>query len=133
VTLLFLIITHKFTLILTGVIIIGEALALYIGTSVLREKNEAWIGSKNRAFIWLDIVAGLGLVWSAAQLDTNLGTFVYAVMLASSSLAHAYREWEFFYRRQNRFCMNTPLLVMNTLKLLGLALIIILRLSIVFI
>lgn len=38
--------------------------------------------------------------------------------------SHGFREWEVLTNRQDAFCINRPLFVLNTLKLLGLGLMI---------
>ncbi len=119
-TQLFLLMVHKTVLILAGAVIAGEALALFVGTRFFVDKDDPWVNRKNNRFIWLDIFTGLGLIWSAARLDADLGVFVYTVMLTASFISHGYRDWEYLFRKDNRFCMNFPLFIMNNLKLVGL-------------
>jgi hypothetical protein len=116
----------KITALLTGLVVAGEALALLVGMHFLSEGYNPWISLKNDLFLALDIVTGLALVFLA--LVDRGATWHYALysLVGLTLLTHGYREWEYLASAGNPFCANAPLFVVNTLKLVGLAAVLVL-------
>jgi hypothetical protein len=104
----------KVVTLVTGLFIAGEALALLVGMHFSSEGDKTWITFKNDLFLVLDIVVGLGLVYLA--LAHRGAAWPYALYI----LAGLAREWEYLAGADNAFCANTPLFVVNNLKLFGL-------------
>jgi hypothetical protein len=105
---------------LTGSMIAGEALALVVGMHFLSPSGNPWISLKNDLFLGLDVIVGLGLAIVAALSRRTLPSGILYVLVFLSAVAHGYREWEYLFRAGNAFCANTPLFVLNNLKLIGL-------------
>jgi hypothetical protein len=114
---------------LTGLTMIGEALALLVGMHILSADDNPWISVKNDLFLALDIVAGLGLLYLVLARRTVPYALYFLVGLGL--LAHGYRVWEYWARARNPFYANAPLFVVNNLKLAGLFAIAILGLQLV--
>ena len=104
----------------TGLFIAGEALALLIGMHFSSEGDNTWITFKNDLFLVLDIVVGLGLVYLALAPRGAAWPYALYFLAGLALLTHGYREWEYLAGADNAFCANTPLFVVNNLKLFGL-------------
>ena len=110
----------KTAAILTGLVIAGEALALFVGMHLLGAGQPAWISPKNDLLLGLDVLAGLGLIVLTARSHSTLELgLLYAILIVSLGI-HGYREWEYVAGVAGRFCANLPLFVINNLKLAGL-------------
>ena len=96
----------------TGLLVAGEALALWIGVIVLHPESP-WVTRSVRILLVLDIVSGAAL---AASIDSSI-LQVPAVFVVL--VTHAYRTWETMAGRPERFCFNKWLFVFNIIKLLG--------------
>lgn len=104
----------------TGLFIAGEALALLVGMHFSSEGDHTWISFKNDLFLVLDIVVGLGLVYLALGQRGAAWPYALYSLAGLALLTHGYREWEYLAGADNAFCANTPLFVVNNLKLFGL-------------
>ncbi len=111
----------KLLALVTGTVIAGEALALLGGMHWLSPAGNPWISIKNDGFLALDIASGLGLLGLALLVQDFRLSGVFRGLILLSLLAHGYRDGEYFWGGANRFCANGPLLVMNNIKLVGLA------------
>ena len=96
----------------TGLLVAGEALALWIGVIVLHPESP-WVTRSVRILLVLDIVSGAALV---ASIDSSI-LQVPAVFVVLAT--HAYRVWENIIQKPGRFCFNKWLIVLNIVKLLG--------------
>lgn len=105
--------------VLVGLAIAGEGIALLVGMHLLSGRNKPWVSLRNDVLLACDLIAGSALVVVAAA--GALPGPAFWLVAAVALLAHAYREWEYVAGRANRFCINRPLLAMNTAKLAGLA------------
>ncbi len=105
--------------ILTGIIIVGEALALLVGMHFLSPRGNPWISFKNDLLIGIDIAAGIGLVYVVVA-NTDFSAGLFFILIGVSLLAHGYREWEYFSDVSAKFCINLPLFILNNIKLAGL-------------
>jgi hypothetical protein len=110
----------KIVTLLTGMVIAGEALALLLGMHLLSEGGNPWISFKNDLSLVLDIVVGLGLVYLALAHRGAAWPYALYSLAGLALLTHGYREWEYLAGAGNAFCANTPLFVVNNLKLVGL-------------
>lgn len=111
-------------LLLTGLLIFGEALALLIGTGFIIKPRPVWLNTKNFAFLLDDLFFGILLILLAAQVFTQ--TWIFWVVVISTFLSHALRDAEFVANFPNKFCANAGLFLLNNVKLAGLLLIVVL-------
>ena len=115
----------KISALLAGIVIAGEALALAIGMHVLSSEGNPWVSLKNDVFPGVDLIARLGL-FAAAVSGRRLQTSCWVSALWFISLvAHGYREWEYLVRADNAFCANGPLFAVNSVKLIGLLVVVV--------
>jgi hypothetical protein len=104
----------------TGLAVAGEALALAVGMHLLSPRPNAWISAKNDLLLVIDIAVGVGLVGLALGDAAGSQTGILSVCLAAGITTHLYREWQWSTKALGRFCLNRPLMVVNTIKLAGL-------------
>ena len=111
---------------LTGLVILGEALALLVGMHFLSEQGNPWISLKNDLLLGVDIATGAGLIYlSFAITRAGINRFSLLYFIAALALlAHGYRAWEYLTKAANRFCINLPLYAVNNIKLAALTAII---------
>lgn len=108
---------------LTGTVVAGEALALLVGMVFLSPKGNPWISTKNSVLLGLDILTGLGMVVLIVLLHRMDVIYLFYGCVLLSILTHGYREVEYLVRAGNPFCINTPLFIVNSIKLAGLVVI----------
>ena len=114
----------KTVTIITGVLVAGEALALLAGMYFLSPRPNAWISALHTGMIILDILCGAGLIILILLKASSLRNGLLLTTGLVSFAAHIYREWEYLASpTANRFLTNTPLFVVNNVKLIGLILI----------
>ncbi|MGD8780088.1 MAG: hypothetical protein PVH88_14125 [Ignavibacteria bacterium] len=110
---------QQIVFLITALIIFGEALALFVGMEFFSE-TKVWLNTKNNVLLLLDILVGFTFlfvfIYIKECLDSNLLILLTVVSLA----AHAFREVEYFTNTENKFCFNLPLLVINSVKIIGL-------------
>jgi hypothetical protein len=105
--------------IITGLLVAGEATALFIGTQILSKEKSPWVNQKNNIILALDVVSGLALIF-LAWLDQKFPLSIQSsVFLLIALLSHVYRDWEYLQDAVDKFCANLPLFLFNNLKLLG--------------
>ena len=109
----------KVILLLTGMVIAVEAIALLVGMHFLSERNNPWISFKNDLLLTLDLFVGSMLVVFSLR-NGNSGEPLFWVALGLVLLTHTYRDWEYLFHAANQFCFNLPLFVVNNIKLAGL-------------
>jgi hypothetical protein len=114
--------------ILTGITISGEALALLVGMTLLSPQPNPWVTPLNLFWLGLDILCGAGILTCTLLPGAGaVNQVMLPVILVFSLGAHLYRDWEFLTSHiPSRFLINTPLFVVNNIRLLGLVLILIL-------
>jgi hypothetical protein len=111
-----------FTLI-TGILVAGEALVLFLGMRVFIEKENPWVCVKNDVLMALDAVLGGAMIYLALVREgPGSGRFVAVIILAMAT--HLHREWEYLVQRKNPYCRNLALFVTNGVKLAGLFLVV---------
>ena len=109
----------KITTLLTGLAIVGEALALLVGMHFLSGRHNPWISFKNDALLALDLFTGSAFVFLALRSGVS-GHSIFWNVWGVALLTHAYRDWEYLAQAANQFCLNLPLFVVNNFKLAGL-------------
>lgn len=104
--------------------VIGEAVALVIGVHVMR-RGRSWRSIKNDVLLISDVAAGTAVLCLAiidANVYRSIPFYVFTTLLL---ITHAYRQREYLVEANNPFCDNKPLLIVNNIKLIGLAVILI--------
>ncbi len=105
---------------LIGLVIVGEAVALFVGMHILSERSNPWICWKNDFLLGVDILTGTGLLYFAV-VNSRLNPFhLVSLFIVLALLTHGYRAWEYQANVSHGFCVNVPLFVFNNIKLLGL-------------
>jgi hypothetical protein len=100
----------------TGVLIAGESLALYV---IMRLRDSPWINPINTAYVAIDILVGLILLASGYDLIP-----VKDIILIIATLLHIYRDYAVYKILDNPFAFNLPLLVVLNIRLIALSYII---------
>ena len=100
-----------------GILVGGEALALFIGILVIKKRNSPWNTPQNRSYLYADLMVGFDLL-----LHPLLGNEVWFVILSllivgGSIVLHFKRLGEYVLQKSNPFCANKALFVVNNLKL----------------
>jgi hypothetical protein len=104
-------------LILSGLLVFGEALALLTGMFVVQKGASPWLTASNRMFLLIDLSAGMCMLLAGLHiLSISAGYWMLVVLLASIA-SHIYRDWEFLQGAPNAFCGNRNLFLFNNLKL----------------
>ncbi len=111
-------ITRDILLLLTGLLIFGEAAVLLIGAGLIIKPRPEWLSQKNFAFLADDLFFGIILMLIA--FDVLAAPWIFWVSVISTFLSHVWRDAEFVATFPNRFCDNTTLFLINNLKLMGL-------------
>ena len=102
----------------TGGLLAGEAIFLLIGMNLTEDKNP-WATPKNNWLAIGDLLTGLGMIYQAQNNQELYDSQTLYFYSSLSTLTHTYRECEYFKDKENKFCANLPLFVMNNIKLLG--------------
>jgi hypothetical protein len=103
---------------LTGLIIVGESLLLFIGLGLMGDSN-TWVGVKNNCLIVLDIITGFILLFYSYD-KSSVSEKVFKIIMMLGVLTHIYRDFEYFSKVLDRFIFNHPLLILNNIRLTGL-------------
>jgi hypothetical protein len=99
-----------------GLLIVGEAMMLLIGMYVISKKQNEWKTRFNTNTLLIDIAFGTIIIFNAIENMPYKGIAIGALIIT-----HLYREIEYFYKeKKNRFIINLPLFIVNTIKLIGL-------------
>ena len=100
----------------TGLLIAGESLVLYV---LMRLRGSSWVNPVNTAYVGIDVMVGAILIASGYGLIP-----VQGMILITSALIHAYRDYEVYQKLENRYAFNIPLLLVLNIRLLALGYII---------
>lgn len=107
----------EYFFLITGILLFGEALALYIGVFVVKKGNLPWNTKSNRLFLITDSLFGLiiGLNWFS--IEGVLYQILLGVVAILGIISHFKRTFENISKMENAFCGNQALFVVNNLKL----------------
>jgi hypothetical protein len=105
---------------LTALVMIGEALALFVGMVLTGDVHTPWRTPLNITLLGLDVLTGVILLLALWKSEP-CGWLMW-VSGGVAVLSHAFRVWQTIAGAVNPFCFNTPLSIVNALKLAGLAL-----------
>lgn len=111
-------ITQDNLLLLTGLLIFGEAAVLLIVTGLITKPRPDWLSQKNFAFLADDLF--FGVILSLLALDILTAPWIFWLSIISTFISHVLRDAEYVAHFPNRFCDNTTLFLFNNLKLMGL-------------
>ena len=112
--------THIVLIVVTGLIVFGEGMALLVGVHILNKSNTPWASLKNDIFLATDIIAGLLLVYFAFKPENVFAPAIFWSATVGLLISHGYRDVEYFLDLDNKFCTNIPSMIFNNVKLLGL-------------
>ena len=112
--------TLKVITTLTGLLMVGEALALLIGTLLIVEDTGGWLSLKNGLLLHIDIVTGVALILVALLVKEFPRSPIFWTVTLIAVAAHVFRDWEYVTGGQNVFLANLGLFVLNNIKLAGL-------------
>jgi hypothetical protein len=107
----------RWIMVVMGLVVAGEALALLVGMNLPRPSE--WSTLKNNGLALVDVVTGVLLVVLLFCWKDVLSSLLLHVLLITVVASHGYREWEYTANGPNRFCANVPLFVLNSIKLVG--------------
>ena len=110
--------TQNIVLLITGLLIFGEAAALLIGTGFITKPRPEWLNQKNFAFLADDLF--FGIILTLVAFNVLKAPWIFWLSIISTFLSHALRDAEFVAKFPNRFCDNTALFLFNNIKLMGL-------------
>jgi hypothetical protein len=111
--------TRTIVTLLTGAVVAGESLALFLGTHVIARSVE-WAVRKNTALIALDVIGGAALIWMALQNRSGAVSPIFYLLAALLIVTHGYRVWEVLTDVERAFCANPALFWFNNVRLPGL-------------
>jgi hypothetical protein len=109
----------RLSALLTGSVVLGEALALIVGLHILPAGDSPWLSRKNDTLLALDVATGLGLMLIPVLRREASHIPMLCVLTVVATVTHGYRTWEYLIGADNAFCANIPLCAVNNLKLLG--------------
>jgi hypothetical protein len=112
--------TNIALIVVTGLVVFGEALALLVGMHILSKRDNPWTSLKNDIFLATDIIAGLVLVVFAFKQENLFSPAILWTITIILLVSHGYRDAEYFLDLENKFCSNVPLMIFNNVKLVGL-------------
>jgi len=97
---------------------VGETLALWLGVVLLTPEFNSWSTTKNITILMLDGICALVLLLTFILRAEIVNKILLLISLTLAGISHAYRVVEFFTPFNNPFCLNYPMLLVNTIKLL---------------
>jgi hypothetical protein len=100
--------------ILLGLLLVGEAAALLIGTRVINENANLWNSQKNFFLLYLDILCGTILLLTVLLKFPEVIFWTIFILVV---LSHAFREYEYLSLQEQPFCSNLPLFMVNNIKI----------------
>jgi hypothetical protein len=104
----------------TGLLMVGEAIALLVGTLQSVGDAGGWLTLKNGLLLQVDIITGIGLILVALLVKDFPRSPIFYTVALIAVLTHVFRDWEYFNGGQNVFLENMVLFVFNNIKLAGL-------------
>jgi hypothetical protein len=105
---------------LTGLIMVGEAIALLIGTLQTVGDADGWLSFKNGLLLQVDIITGVSLILVALVVKDFPRSPIFLTVALIAVAAHIFRDWEYFNGGRNVFLANLGLFALNNVKLAGL-------------
>jgi hypothetical protein len=104
-----------FSLVL-GLIVVGEAALLFFGMYLPAKKDNEWRTRFNLNTLLIDLAFGMIIIFNAFE---HMSLVIIA--LIALIITHLYREIEYFKKtKKSRFITNEALFAVNTIKLIGL-------------
>jgi hypothetical protein len=121
---------NRITLLSTSAIIVGESLLLSAGMNIPGPSE--WSTFKNMGFAVSDIIIGGILIYLSLFEPKMENSTAYYLLTSALLVSHGFREYEYLAGQNNAFCANTPLFVLNNVRLAGLGTSLGLSLSLMF-
>ena len=99
-----------------GLIVVGEAVLLFIGMYLPGKKENEWKNRFNLNTLLIDLTFGLIIIFNAFE---HMPLVIIAIL--ALIVTHLYREIEYFKKtKKSRFITNGLLFAVNTVKIIGL-------------
>ncbi|MBD3405326.1 MAG: hypothetical protein GF411_04205 [Candidatus Lokiarchaeota archaeon] len=106
-------------IIILGLVVAGEAIALFLGSSLSGFERQTWQTIPNITFLVFDIITGVAIVFlTIAKKELTNYPLVLSTFIVVIIITHLLRDIEFLIDTVEKFIANTPLLVVNNLKLI---------------
>ena len=105
--------------IVVSLVVVGEAAALGVGAGLLGGQATAWATQGNLILLLSDVALGVGLIYCAVS--SNERSPAVPALATALVITHLYRAVEYFLEVQEPFCGNVWLFLVNDLKLVGAA------------
>jgi len=103
--------------IITGGILLGQVLALYIGVYMVGKGKSSWNSLKNRRYLWADGVCGAVILLASLLVDVNWAMFALIGIILPAIVFHFRRTFHYLMKSTNPFCANKALFMVNNLKM----------------
>ena len=110
----------KITLtVILGGLILGESVALLVGTTIIKSKISGWLQRKNGFLLGLDVILAVLIILAIPALQYFPRIF-FSLFLLIGIASHSYRTLEYYSKKERyKFCANLPLFIVNNIKLIG--------------
>jgi hypothetical protein len=98
-----------------GSLIVVESGLLLYGMNF--PKTSEWTGLKNNGIAISDIILGGSLIYYSLSNRNYSNDVWYYVIISSLLVSHGYREYEYIKGTPNSFTANTPLFILNNVRI----------------
>ena len=99
-----------------GILIVGEAILLFIDIYLLSKKHNEWKTTFNNNTLLMDIAFGTLIIGNSFE---KISIIIVGIVVLI--ITHLYREIEYIKKdKKDKFIFNLPLFIINSIKLIGL-------------
>lgn len=102
---------------ITGILLFGEVLALYVGVFIIKKGNVQWNTLENRKYLIVDAIGGILIGFNFQFYNCLWYNYVVLGLIVLSIVLHFLRTFAFIMKNENAFCANKALFVVNNIKL----------------
>lgn len=103
---------------ITGTILFGEALALFIGIFIIQKGKVSWNTKMNRIYLIVDIISGLSLALNYFFFENIIFNIFVLAFIVVAIILHFKRTSEYLLKKDHIFCANKALYIVNNFKLI---------------
>jgi hypothetical protein len=101
-----------------GLVVVNEVFALLIGMSIVG--NTSLLTIEHYAMLLIDIITGLCIIYIVFMNKLNFHQSVYYyIIILAIIVSHFWRDLETLLNVENEFLGNSPLFIVNNVKLIG--------------
>jgi hypothetical protein len=98
-----------------GSLIVVESGLLLYGMNF--PESSDWTGIKNNGLAISDIILGGTLIYYSFSQKTYSNDLLYYLVISSLLVTHGYRDLEYLGKTNNPFIANTPLFILNNVRI----------------